>query len=172
MLPDDTLRKPSPSVCPVPLEQQPLNEYRDLQESWFFRWATLEPIPYVKTIVWVWMWSWAIAGPVAANSFAPAKHPAQFLLLGAAGATLFVILALVRLYLGWFYIHSRLLNATVFYEESGWYDGQAWSKPPEVLTQDRLITTYQVQPILKRLHKTFGVLALLILSGIALWQFV
>lgn len=172
MLPDDTLRKPSLSVCPVPLEQQPLNEYRDLQESWFFRWATLEPTLYIKTMIWVWVWSWAIAGPVAAASFAPAKHPAQFCLLGAAGATLFLILVLVRLYLGWFYIHSRLLNATVFYEESGWYDGQAWSKPPEVLAQDRLITTYQVQPILRRLQKTFGVLTLLILSGVVLWQVV
>jgi hypothetical protein len=152
------------------LEQQPLNEYRDLQESWFFCWATLETSAYVKTIVWVWVWSWAIAGPVAAASFAPMRHPVQFLLIGAAGATLFLTLALVRLYLGWFYIHSRLVNTTVFYEESGWYDGQAWSKPPEVLTQDRLITTYQVQPILKRLHKTFGVLGVLILSGIVLWQ--
>lgn len=27
---------------------------------------------------------------------------------------------------------DRLLSAVVAYEESGWYDGQLWVKPPEV----------------------------------------
>ena len=31
----------SVSVCPVPLEQQPVNEYQQLQDSWFYSWATL-----------------------------------------------------------------------------------------------------------------------------------
>ena len=30
------------------------------------------------------------------------------------------------------------MEATVPYEESGWYDGQVWIKPPEILIQDRL----------------------------------
>ena len=29
------------------------------------------------------------------------------------------------------------MEATVPYEESGWYDGQIWIKPPEILLQDR-----------------------------------
>ena len=33
------------------------------------------------------------------------------------------------------------MEATVPYEESGWYDGQIWIKPPEILLQDRLIGT-------------------------------
>lgn len=157
-------------ACPVPPEQQPLNEYQELKDSGYFRWATLELPQYVRRMVWIWVWSWAIAGPVVAASFPPTKHLPQFLLLGAAGASLFLCLALLRLYLGWAYIHSRLANTTVFYEESGWYDGQLWSKPPEVITQDRLVLTYQVQPILKRLKRTFGILAVAFVSGGLIWN--
>ena len=38
------------------------------------------------------------------------------------------------------------MEATVPYEESGWYDGQIWIKPPEILLQDRLIGTYEIYP--------------------------
>ncbi|MBD2019960.1 CGLD27 family protein [Leptolyngbya sp. FACHB-36] len=157
------------SACPVPPEQQPLNEYRELTESGFFCWGTIALPRYLNKLFWVWLWSWAIAGPVAAASFPPAKNPAQFLLVGAAGSSLFLSLALLRLYLGWSYIHSRLSNATIFYEESGWYDGQSWAKPDEVLVQDRLVVTYQVQPVLRRIRRTFGALAIVLLGGGLAW---
>lgn len=160
----------SVSPCPVPFEQQPLNEYQELQESWFFRWSTLGLSQYIRKLFWLWGWSWIVAGPIAAASFSIAKHPAQFALMGMAGATLLLSLVLLRLYLGWTYIRSRLSNATVFYEESGWYDGQLWAKPPEMLAQDQLVVTYQIQPILKRLTQTFGVLAIALLVGSLVWK--
>ena len=161
----------STPVCPVPFEQQPLNEYQDLKESWFFRWATLPLQTYLTTILWIWMCSWVVVGPVATYSFSWAKHPVQFALSGAAGASLMVALALLRLYLGWSYIRDRLLNETVFYEESGWYDGQYWPKPPEVLTRDRLIVSYEIQPILRRLQRSFGCLIGLFCCGGIVWQY-
>lgn len=171
VLPDDLTTKFTRTACPVPAEQQPLNEYRELSESGFFRWATLDLWQYIRKLLWVWAWGWAIAGPVAAASFVPAKHPIQFLLVGAAGASLFLCFAILRLYLGWSYIRSRLFSSTVFYEESGWYDGQSWLKPPEVLIQDRLVVTYQVQPVLQRLKRTFGALAIALASGGLIWSF-
>jgi Conserved in the green lineage and diatoms 27 len=159
----------SVSVCPVPAEQQPINEYQELKESWFFSWATLDWRRYAIKMAWVWGWSWLIAGPVAAASFAPSKAPGQFFLCGAALAGFFMTLALLRLYLGWSYVRSRLQEPTVFYEESGWYDGQTWLKPQEVLTRDRLIVTYQVQPILLRLMRTFGLLGFIFCIGCLIW---
>ena len=161
----------SVSVCPVPSEQQPLNEYEELKASWFFRTSTLELRQYISKILWIWGTSWFIAGPVSAASFAPYKHTAQFFLCGAATASLGVFLVVVRLYLGWSYIYTRLSSPTIFYEESGWYDGQTWKKPLEVLTRDRLIVAYQIQPILRRLQRTFAVLALLLLTVGLVWNF-
>jgi hypothetical protein len=40
--------KSSLDFCPVPEEQQPVNEYEQLKESWFFRWATLDVASYTK----------------------------------------------------------------------------------------------------------------------------
>ncbi|HEY9600086.1 MAG TPA: CGLD27 family protein [Allocoleopsis sp.] len=161
----------SVSICPVPLEQQPINEYQELKESWLFRWGTLDLRDYIIKLAWVWGWSWLVAGPVAAASFSPNKHLVQFLLCGGAGASVFLTLMLLRLYLGWSYVRDRLLRETIFYEESGWYDGQTWTKPPEILTRDRLIVSYQVQPILLRLKRTFGILALFFVGGSLIWIF-
>ena len=49
------------------------------------------------------------------------------------------------------------MNATVTYEESGWYDGQTWIKTNEVLIQDRLIGVYEVLPILKKLQLVLAI---------------
>ncbi|MGE5655115.1 MAG: CGLD27 family protein [Actinomycetota bacterium] len=163
------MKEVSVSACPVPREQQPVNEYQALKESWFFSWVTLEWHQYLAKLGWVWGWSWFLSGPVAAASFAPLKDPAHFFLSGAAGASLILGLAMLRLYLGWFYVRSRLESPTIVYEESGWYDGQSWSKTPESLIQDRLIVNYQIQPLLQRLRQTFYGLILLFLAGVLMW---
>jgi Conserved in the green lineage and diatoms 27 len=143
--------KASTPVCPVPFEQQPINEYQELKESWFFRWATLNVKGYVKPLVVLWALSWLVSGPVATVSFPVQKFPGLFFLSGAMGASIIPILALLRLWLGWMYVRDRLSKAEIFYEESGWYDGQTWEKPDEVLQRDRLIVTYQIHPLLKRI---------------------
>ncbi|GAB1538949.1 CGLD27 family protein [Scytonema sp. NUACC21] len=164
--------KSSVSNCPVPTEQQPLNEYEELKSSWLFRDCTLNWSEYIAKIALIWVLSWLIAGPVAAASFAPHKYTAQFVLSSAAGASVGVILVLVRLYLGWSYIRDRLMSPIIFYEESGWYDGQTWTKPHEVLTRDRLIVTYSIKPILQRLQISFAGLAVLFVAGTIVWNLV
>ncbi|RPH89647.1 MAG: DUF1230 family protein, partial [Chroococcales cyanobacterium metabat2.561] len=115
--------KSSLDFCPVPEEQQPVNEYEQLKESWFFRWATLDVASYTKKILWLWLWTWLIVGPIAAASFPLKKAPFLFFCAGIFGSTILVGLVLLRLYLGWIYVYDRLQSEKVFYEESGWYDG-------------------------------------------------
>lgn len=55
-----------------------------------------------------------------------------------------------------------MMSAAVEYEETGWYDGEVFVKPPEVLTRDRLLGMYEVKPALAKLQQT------LIGSGAAL----
>lgn len=160
----------SVSPCPVPSEQLPINEYQELKNSWFFSWATLDLGNYAKNMVWVWGWSWSIGGPLAHASFPPQKALGHFILCGAGVSALFLGLALLRLYLGWSYVRDRLADQVVVYEESGWYDGQIWDKPPEVLTRDKLIVTYEIQPILQRLKRTFALMVLLFCIGSTIWM--
>jgi hypothetical protein len=156
--------------CPVPTEQQPLNEYEELKNAWLFRDTTLKLPDYMTKILWIWAWSWIVAGPVAAASFPLQKQLWQFIICGSAAATVPLVLILVRLYLGWYYIRDRLYSQQVFYEESGWYDGQTWTKPPEILMRDRLIVSYEIKPILQRLQLTFAVLVVMYLIGTIAWH--
>ncbi len=158
--------------CPVPTEQQPVNEYEQLRTAWLFRDCTASIREYTTRIAWIYGLSWLIAGPLSAASFPPHKFTAQFILSAALGASIGVVLVLVRLYLGWSYVCDRLKSPVIFYEESGWYDGQTWAKPVEVLTRDRLIVTYQIQPILRRLQLTFALMLVLYIAGTIVWQII
>lgn len=160
------------SNCPVPKEQQPINEYEQLKESWFFGWTDQGWLIYLQKLAWVWAVSWLITGPISAASFPWKKYPGQFFLGGAAGAIFFVALVLLRLYLGWKYVSDRLESQTITYEESGWYDGQSWTKPAEVLTRDRLIVSYQIKPIMSRLQKSALAIGLWFLVTAIIWYFI
>jgi hypothetical protein len=90
----------------------------------------------------------------------------------AASATIPLWIVLIQLYFGWRYVCDRLQQETIFYEESGWFDGQLWRKPADILVRDRLIVTYQLKPCLQRLERVF--LGLILLLGLTtiLWNWV
>ncbi|MBL1209556.1 CGLD27 family protein [Geminocystis sp. GBBB08] len=164
------MNQPSTIFCPVPPEQQPVNEYQELAQSWFFRWVTLSKWQFAFKLIQIWVLSLIICAPISAASFLPQEACLPFLLSSGLGASLFFTFALIRLYLGWSYIGDRLKKTKIVYEESSWYDGQIWEKPLEFYQRDQLIFQYQVQPILRRLNKSLILLFSLICSGLlALW---
>ncbi|PNY05148.1 hypothetical protein L195_g001589 [Trifolium pratense] len=73
--------------------------------------------------------------------------------------------------LGWSYVGDRLLSAVIPYEESGWYDGQMWVKPPEILARDRLLGSYKVKPVVKLLKQTLVGTGALLVTGVMLFIF-
>ncbi|MDJ0619607.1 MAG: CGLD27 family protein [Calothrix sp. MO_192.B10] len=160
------------SNCPVPTEQQPLNEYQELKSAWLFSDCTRNWLGYLKKMAWICGFCWLVAAPVAAASFSPQKEAIHFFLCSIGGASIGAILALVHLYLGWSYVRDRLFSSVIFYEESGWYDGQTWTKPKELLARDRLIVSYEIKPILRRLQITFAGLAVLFVAGTIVWHLV
>lgn len=156
------------TFCPVPDEQQPLNEYSQLKESWFFSWGNTEMLTFVRKMVWTWFWATVIVTPIAWASFPLDRYPAKLMISASLGGMFLLSLVLIRLYLGWRYIRDRLQTDKLTYEESGWYDGQIWQKPEAVLQRDRLIVSYQIAPILARIQQTgliiVAIAALLITS--------
>lgn len=140
--------------CPVPKEQRPINEYMELVQSNFFNWPILSETLYRKKIVKTFFSCFAIALPLSSLFFNITQSPIQFLLINGCTSTLLLIFILLRLLLGWNYIKERLYNPTIFYEESGWYDGRFWVKSKNILVQDRLIHVYQVLPAIKKLNNT------------------
>jgi Conserved in the green lineage and diatoms 27 len=158
------------STCPVPADQRPINEFKSLQESWFFGWSSADLKTFIGRLALLWGMGCFISSPIAASGFEPMEAFGHFFLAMSGGAIFLMSLVLLRLYLGWGYVYRRLHCEAVDYEETGWYDGQSWTKPMAELTQDRLISTYQVQPILQRLRYSFGILGLFCIVGQSLWS--
>lgn len=137
--------------CPVPFDQQPLNEYLLLKDSVFFSWSTKEKKIYFLNITYL-----VIALLISFYPFSYAIISIKYLFIKSVVldfilVNFIILLIFLRLYLGWSYVIKRLLSATVFYEESGWYDGQIWIKTADSLIQDRLIGLYEVMPFIQRI---------------------
>ena len=143
--------------CPVPFDQQPLNEYLSLKKTFLFSWSLSNMksflfgciIMFTLTLIFI---------SCFLLSFLPSYSIWKVLFLDLTISSFCVLLVFVRLYLGWSYIVKRLLSATIFYEESGWYDGQIWVKTSDYLMQDRLVGFYQIMPHVLRIKYTCFIL--------------
>lgn len=156
--------------CPVPPEQRPLREYEQLLDSWFFVWPAHNFSELVRPLATSWLLLAPLTVLVASGSWVMRHHPAQLVLAGLVAAVALPILLLVRQWLGWTYVHRRLLSERVEYEESGWYDGQVWEKPLAWRQQDLLVAQHQVQPVLRRLQQAAMLAVILALLGASLCQ--
>jgi hypothetical protein len=158
------------STCPVPPEQRPLQEYEQLRDSWFFAW----PASGVWGLWRAMLMAWLVAlGPclLVASGSIPLRHdPPRLAAAGAVTAVLLPLLLLLRQWLGWRYVHRRLISERVEYEESGWYDGQVWEKPLSWRQQDLLVARHQVSPVLANLARGMALAGGLLLAGAGVCQ--
>jgi hypothetical protein len=158
------------STCPVPVEQQPLEEYRQLLASWFFAWPVQSSRQLLKPLAISWLLALPLCLLIAYGSW-PLRHaPLRLVLAAAVAAVLPSLLLLIRQWLGWSYVSRRLTSERVEYEESGWYDGQVWEKPLSWRQQDLLVARHEVRPVLERLRQGLLLAAGLLLGGAGLCQ--
>ena len=158
------------SKCPVPKEQQPINEFIELSKS------TIFSSPKTKknlTIVLIkfWVISFSIFLIISSGSVYFKTSILKYILLSFFSSLSIPLLISIRLYLGWNHIFKRLTSEKVEYEESGWYDGQVWTKPLVLREKESLIASLEVKPILKNLIQILSIISILILSGILLFQY-
>ncbi|CAI9111312.1 OLC1v1011511C1 [Oldenlandia corymbosa var. corymbosa] len=156
----------------VPYEQRPVNEYSSLKDSSLYSWAELGPGSFFLRLGGLWLVTFTTLGvPIAAASFSPEKDPLRFVLAAGTGTLFLVSLIVLRIYLGWSYVGDRLLSAVIPYEETGWYDGQMWVKPPEILARDRLLGSYKVKPVIQLLKQTLVGTGVLLVAAVFLFVF-
>lgn len=158
--------------CPVPKEQQPLHEYNVLKSTMGFQWTQSKTEKYIQinlALFGVLCLAWSII-LFRTNSLENFTFKQCLVIINSSNIC--TILVLIRYYLGWRYVYSRLMNAIVTYEESGWYDGQSWVKSPETLIQDRLIGTYEVLPTLQRLKNSLGSSTLFLILGLLIFKYI
>ena len=158
------------SICPVPKEQQPTNEFIELSKSTIFSWAKTKK-SLILVLIKFWLGSFVLFLIISSGSIYFKTSLLKYILLSVFSSLSIPLLISIRLYLGWNHIFKRLTSERVEYEESGWYDGQIWIKPLPLKEKESLIASIEVKPILKNLIQSLSIILVLVLSGMLLFQY-
>ena len=158
------------SKCPVPKEQQPINEYIELSKSKIFSWPKTKK-SLILVLFKFWIGSFVLFIIISSGSIYFETSTLKYVLLSFFSSLSVPILISIRLYLGWNHVFKRLISERVEYEESGWYDGQVWMKPLVLKEKESLIASIEVKPILNNIIQIFSIISVLALSGILLFQY-
>ena len=160
----------STTFCPVPRNQQPLEEYKELSQSWFFSLAQKS----TKTLRLSLLLTWLIVLPfnvlICGSSFSLRNDVARLIIYSMVMSFSVPILVLVRQLISWDYIRRRLNSKEVEYEETGWQDGNSWKKPETWLQKDMLIAQHEVKPIIQSLINPLITSIILMIVGLIFSQ--
>ena len=153
-------------ICPVPLNQRPLNEFNSIRNSWIISWPFLERNIFYRKLTLSWFIITPLSLLISYGSHYLRNNIFELIFVSLTASLVFPILLLVRQWLSWVYIYKRLNSENIEYEESGWYDGQIWEKPIDWRAKDLLIAQYQIKPVLNHLKVIIVLLISVIISSI------
>ena len=158
------------SKCPVPREQQPTNEFKELSKSRIFSWPKTKK-SLILILIKFWIGAFVLFLVISSGSVYFKTSLLKYILLSFFSSLSIPLLIIIKLYLGWKHVFKRLTSERVEYEESGWYDGQVWIKPLVLREKESLIATIEVKPNLNNLIQICSIITVLALSGILLFQY-
>ena len=150
-------------ICPVPLNQRPLNEFESIRNSWIISWPFLEKNIFYRKLTFSWLFITPLSLTISYGSDYLKNNIFELTIVSFTASLFFPILLLIRQWLSWIYIYKRLNSENIEYEESGWYDGQIWEKPINWRTKELLIAQHQVKPILDLIEKTIILIIFILL---------
>ena len=153
-------------ICPVPLNQRPLNEFNSIRNSWIISWPFLERIVFYRKLTFSWLIITPVCLTISYGSDYLKNNLFELIFISLTASLAFPILLLIRQWLSWVYIYKRLNSENIEYEESGWYDGQTWEKPISWRAKDLLIAQHQIKPILNHLKVIILLLISIIVSSL------
>ncbi len=154
------------TICPVPQNQRPINEFNSIRNSWIISWPFLERNIFYRKLMFSWLFITPVTLTISYGSDYLKNNIFELIFLSFTASVAFPILILIRQWLSWVYIYKRLNSEKIEYEESGWYDGQTWEKPISWRAKDLLIAQHQIKPILNHLKVIILLLISIIISSL------
>ena len=157
-------------LCPVPRDQRPFYEYIRRKQSNLVGWVGLNESGYASRFFVTLLALFSLSFPITSWIVSFSYYPLESFLINLIFCLAVQALIYGYFFVAWVYAGRRLLAAKVWYEESGWYDGKVWIKPPSILRHERLLYHYQLVPLVTRLGKTLRliVVAIVVLSSLLL----
>jgi hypothetical protein len=151
--------------CPVPMDQRPSSQLREVSEGFVSGWGGLDSRQYaIRISILCGFFFVFLAYPISSETYNPEIQWTEAHVAAMLGSLVAVSAVCLNIHNSWVYVRNRLLSATIEYEETGWYDGQVFVKTPEMLAKDRLDGMYVCGPAVARCKNTLlacgaGVLA-------------
>ena len=153
-------------ICPVPINQRPLNEFNSIRNSWIISWPFLERNIFYRKLTFSWLFITPFSLIISYGSDYLKNNIFELIIISLTASVIFPILILIRQWLSWLYIYKRLNSENIEYEESGWYDGQTWEKPIDWRAKDLLIAQHQIKPVLNHLEVIIILLISVVISSL------
>ena len=91
-------------ICPVPLNQRPLNEFNSIRNSWIISWPLLEKRIFYRKLLYSWILIEPISLIISYGSNYLKDNIFDLTLISLTSALIFPILLLTRQWLSWIYI--------------------------------------------------------------------
>ena len=91
-------------ICPVPLNQRPLNEFNSIRNSWIISWPLQEKIVFYKKLLYSWIFITPISLVISYGSDYLKNNIFELILISLTTALMLPILLLSRQFLSWIYI--------------------------------------------------------------------
>ncbi len=154
---------------PVPNEQIPLQEFIELSSSFFFSWPKKGILIFLQKLILYWFLTLPIFLIISNGSYSIKGDVVKIMAISFISSLSVPLAILIRQFLGWNYIFTRLRSHYIFYEESDWHDGQVWKKPETWQIRDNLIATQEVAPILSLIKNITIFLLILLTISISLF---
>lgn len=127
-------------------DMQPANELEELRAKAFANWPEKGAEFFAQKMATVFF------GVLAFLMLWIAVSDNNIEIVGVTYAVLitsaFTSAFLFSLWIDWKYVGDRLKDPKVYYEKSGWYDGDLWEKPPAVAQRDALLYREVITPVL------------------------
>ena len=99
-------------ICPVPLNQRPLNEFNSIRNSWIISCPFLERIIFYRKLTFSWLIITPVCLTISYGSDYLKNNIFELIFISLTASLLFPILLLIRQWLSWVYIYKRCLLYT------------------------------------------------------------
>jgi len=96
------------TVCPVPLNQRPLNEFNSIRNSWIISWPFLERSIFYRKLIFCWFLIIQVSLTISYGSDYLKNNFFELIFVSVTASVAFPILLLIRQWLSWVYIYKRL----------------------------------------------------------------
>ena len=159
-------------LCPIPEDQKPITVYLEMKENQVTNWTMLSEKKYKKQLFSYFFLFFSLVCLIRVRELQTLSYILEWVILNNIISLIILQLFLGTIFFRWKQVEKVFTSSQIFYEEGSWSDGQIWKKPEFIQTNDQLIITQKIYPILQRILLTMFYLTSFLLVFLLFFEIV